>query len=276
MKLFAISCGGTALATSIMIAFSGNLVQASPAKMCEIGDASSNWMDEARKNLSLSEREGEISEQGFSRILEQSKRSLCVRKNNYWCQKHIMPNVIWDGASGENGCRANRDIHNHAIFASADFGARAGARAIRTSFLNGRRTALQIAERRSPSCDTLGSKGVYPNLSSGKVGKSCKDGEQPPASWHGPLCPLHVENSSQCVEGCNCPPKLAEAVVRDFPGLTIKDDLPLFDADCNPLPALVGYLRRQAYTEIGLWPRESLVRRGIALMGKPPLGSRCR
>jgi len=110
----------------------------------------SNWKDEARINLGLSDRD-----------LSSGRSLRCAKLNNYWCLKDIG----WEG-------RLGHDQHNHTAFANAAYGARAATRNLRTAYVtHGRRTALQIMSAYAPPDDCVGSI----RLSNGK----CKFGLNP-------------------------------------------------------------------------------------------------
>lgn len=242
---------------------------------CASADAAAAWQEQARRFLLERTADSRLAPVSSATLARQSVRALCIRKNNYWCQKQIGTD-FWQGSEGSGGCVGNRDDRNHAIFRSAAWGARAGAQAIRSSFKRGADTALEIASARSPACDTLGSPALWPRPPAApRIARSCSDNPRPPRSWRGSFCPSTIPAANQCVAGCNCPPRLALAVLRPFPGLGLQDRLPLFDADCLPLPGLVPYLQRQAETEIGLVPNEEVIRAGLNLMSPVPAGS-CR
>lgn len=262
-------------AAALMFALAGSSAAQRAPSVCPPADSAGNWLDEARQHLRVRTADGGLRPATEAELRAAAARSLCLRKNNYWCQKQIGQDY-WQGSEGPGGCLGNRDDRGHAIFRSAAYGARAGAQAIRTSFARGDRTAYAIAARRSPSCDTLGSWPLYPRPPrTPTVARSCSDPPRPPASWRGPACPLEARTEAQCVQGCNCPPRLARDALARLPVSGIDDPLPFFEASCAPMPALVSYLQEQAYSEIGFYPSEELIRAGFALMSPVRPGARC-
>lgn len=261
------------VAALLLLSVGGNGAAQRPAPICPTSDAADNWLAEARQHLRVRTQDGQLRPATEAELRAAAARSLCLRKNNYWCQKQIGQD-FWQGSEGPGGCVGNRDDRRHAIFRTAAYGARAGAQAIRTSFVRGDRTAYAIAARRSPSCDTLGSWPLYPR-DRPAVARSCSDPPRPPASWRGPSCPLEARTEQQCVQGCNCPPRLARDALARLPVSGIHDPLPFFEANCAPMPALVSYLQEQAFTEIGFYPSEELIRAGFPLMSPVRAGARC-
>jgi hypothetical protein len=265
---------GKIVATTILLfTLSASSVAQRTPQICPTADRADNWLVEARHHLRVRAAGGGLRPATEAELRAAGERSLCLRKNNYWCQKQIGQD-FWQGSEGPGGCVGNRDDRRHAIFRNAPYGARAGAQAIRTSFVRGDRTAYAIAARRSPSCDTLGSWPLYPR-DRPAVARSCGDPPRPPASWRGPSCPREARTEQQCVPGCNCPPRLARGALARLPVSGIDDPLPFFEASCAPMPALVSYLQEQAFTEIGFYPSEELIRAGFALMSPPRAGARC-
>lgn len=211
-----------------------------------------NWCTQAEKSLTTND--------GNS-ITCMSVNKRCVKMNNYWCQKHSTS--PWKGTPNHEGKDGNRDAAGHAIFQSAEWSARAIAVDMRSKYMRGLTTAVQIAERHSPWCDTLGSVAVSRNGS----GRTCKDGQAaPPLGFSGPLCKAPITQSptkSDCIPGCNCPPEIATTLVN---GLTIgiNDDLNLFDKTGTPQPNLNIILKNLAIQEQGIYVRPIVIERGIS------------
>lgn len=214
----------------------------------EIAD---NWCKQAESNLTA--KDG-------TPISCASIKKRCVKMNNYWCQKH--DSNPWEGTPDHEGKDGNRDAANHAIFQSVEWSVRAISIDIRTKYMKGFKTAVQIADHYSPWCDTLGSFAVSKEGS----GRTCKDkGASLPVSFSGPLCKApskHNPTISDCVPGCNCPPEIAATLVK---GLTtgINDDLKLFNNKGKPQPNLNVILRNLAIQEQGIYIRPSVIERGI-------------
>lgn len=210
-----------------------------------------NWCKQAESNLTT--RSG-------APITCESVKKRCVKMNNYWCQKHGRD--PWKGTSNHEGKDGNRDSANHAIFQSVEWSARAIAIDIRTKYMNGYKTAVQIAAQYSPWCDTLGSFAVSKEGS----GRTCKDeGASPPASFTGPLCKTpssHNPTVSDCISGCNCPPEIAVTLVKGLP-TGVNDDLKLFNNTGKPQPNLNVILRNLAIQEQGIYIRPTTIERGI-------------
>lgn len=91
---------------------------------------------------------------------------LCARHMNFWCLKTPGP-VYWLGQTGQ-------DARNHAIFAEAQYGARAFFRLMHTyRFRHGLTTSNEIFGRYAPASDCIGS--VPRNPATG----ACPRGENP-------------------------------------------------------------------------------------------------
>lgn len=210
-----------------------------------------NWCAEAER--SLTDRAG-----GAITCGAVAKR--CVRMNNYWCQKHGP--TPWRGTMSDDGKDGRRDVDGHAVFESVEWSARAITIDLRAKYRRGLVSAVQIAAAHSPWCDTLGSKAIVSG-----TGRSCKDGRAtPPPNFNGPFCaepkspPVSAMN---CLAGCNCPPRIAETLVRDLQ-IDINADLKLFDAAGGALPNLVVVIRNLALQEQGIHVRTAVVNAGIA------------
>lgn len=215
----------------------------------------SNWCVQAEANLT--NRDG-----GPLKCTEANKR--CVRMNNYWCQKH--GSSPWKGSPDASGKDGHRDVDGHAIFASADWSARAIAADIRAKYRRGLTSAVAIASQYSPWCDTLGSKAVVMGS-----GRSCKDGRaSPPSTFAGPICEAPKSSNpttADCKPGCNCPPSIAATLVRNL-GVETNADLQLFDKNGVPQPNLTQFLRNLALQEQGIHVRENVIAAGIAKLAQ--------
>jgi hypothetical protein len=180
--------------------------------------------------------------------------------NNYWCQKHN-GDKFWRGTTKSDGSEGNRDAEGHAIFDSAEWSARAIARDLRSKYQSGHLSAVAIASRYSPWCDTLGSKAVLNGY-----GRTCKDNlPKPPVSFKGPYCvapPISTPVKSNCNSSCNCPPTIAETLVLKL-SIGINDDLKLFDSNGRPLPNLTVVIRNLAIHEQGIYVRPEIILAGI-------------
>lgn len=229
----------------------GTARAAAPANTVPVAQAE-NWCAEAES--SLSDASGKA-------IRCQAVAKRCVRMNNYWCQKH--GDDPWMGTANKVGSAGSRDVDGHAIFESAAWSARAIARDLRSKHQRNIRTALDLAEAYSPWCDTKGSKAV----SKAGSGRTCRDGAQPPKYFKGPFCSAPSEqrgSSSTCTKGCNCPPEIAQALVRDL-GIGIHDELNLFDKAGRPTLSLAKVIRNLAIQEQGIHVRPSVIKRGIEM-----------
>lgn len=212
-----------------------------------------NWCNEAKR--SLSDKNGK--ELSCSLV---AKR--CIKMNNYWCQKH--GSSPWRGTAKADGKDGNRDEDGHAIFESVEWSARAIAIDLRSKYRRGLVSAVQIGGEYSPWCDTLGSKAVV----SGS-GRTCKDGRaSPPADFPGPYCIRPKKESiskADCIVGCNCPPSIAETLVRGL-SVDINSNLMLFDPTGKPLQNLAVVIRNLALQEQGVYVGKDVIEAGISLL----------
>ncbi|MDF0376837.1 hypothetical protein [Methylophilus sp. YYY-1] len=211
-----------------------------------------NWCTQAEDNLT--DKDGNSVS-----CKEVGKR--CIRMNNYWCQKQ--GDSPWLGTSGKNGKDGNRDVDGHAIFETVEWSARAIAIDLRSKYRRGFISAVQIAAAYSPWCDTLGSKAVVKGS-----GRTCLDKRaMPPPGFSGPLCKqpdvTKASRTKSCLAGCNCPPQIAETLVRGLQP-DINADLMLFDSKGNPLPNLGVVIRNLAIQEQGVYIKQNVIEAGIA------------
>ena len=184
--------------------------------------------------------------------------SRCIKLNNYgclWQRRAKWRGTPWpdgtdgahDGAGGRNGHSVFEHPKWSVVAAITWFEHRQKAQGIRT--------ALELAERYSPWCDTIGSRGVRNDWA-----RSCKGGAQPPRGFRGPRCrkPANgVPAPGQC-NSCNCPNKIAEFWLKDTE-FAIDDDLPLFDGDGKPTKLLASILKRKITLETGYRPTLALI-----------------
>ncbi|MFO6419227.1 hypothetical protein ACLBKS_03390 [Hylemonella sp. W303a] len=242
-----------AISVLIGIFLHSGALLAPPVSFAQQRTQSENWCTEAEKNLTTKDGKP-IS------CNEVARR--CIQMNNYWCQKH--GSSPWRGTTDKNGRDGNRDIDGHAVFESVDWSARAIAIDLRAKYRRGLVSAVQIGAAYSPWCDTLGSKAIVNGS-----GRNCKDGRAtPPPSFSGPFCkqpksmPLSKAN---CLPGCNCPPNIAEVLVRGLQ-TDINEDLKLFDLKGSPLPNLAVVIRNLAIQEQGVYIKQETIAAGIALL----------
>jgi len=137
---------------------------------------------------------------------------------------------------------------------------------LRSKYSNGNVSANAIAAMHSPWCDTLGSKAVVKGH-----GRTCNDGRaKPPSGFSGPLCETPSSgkpNKGDCQAGCNCPPEIAENLIKGLDGgIGVNDDLKLFDSNDDPLPNLVVVLKNLAFQEQGIRVSDEAIKRGIKLI----------
>jgi hypothetical protein len=67
---------------------------------------------------------------------------------------------------------------------------------------------------------------------------------------------------ANCVTGCNCPPSIAEVLVRDLQ-IDINTDLKLFDAAGKPLPNPIVVIRNLALQEQGAYVKKEVIEAGV-------------
>lgn len=214
-----------------------------------------NWCQEAER--SLTDRQGNA-------ITCNAIGKRCVRMNNYWCQKHSAS--PWRGTPKSDGKDGNRDSNGHAVFESVEWSARAIGVDLRAKYKRGLVSAVSIAAAHSPWCDTLGSKAIKDGH-----GRTCKDGgEKPPAGFSGPYCqePKTAKPTvSECAKGCNCPPEIAEVLIKGL-DTDINADLKLFDAAGNPQAPLLKVIQNLAIQEQGIYVKQKVIEDGLARMPK--------
>jgi hypothetical protein len=210
-----------------------------------------NWCEEAQRNL--------LDHSGKPINCASVQNMRCIRINNYWCQKH--GKTAWRGTPQPNGSDGLQDKDGHAIFKSVEWSARAIARDLRSKYRQGKKTAVEIAESHSPWCDTLGSLGIVKG-----TGRTCADGRaKPPDDFAGPFCrqPSTITPTSiDCKPGCNCPPEIAQTLVRGL-NIGINDDLQLFDSKEKPGPNLAVIMKNLAFQEQGIRVSDAVIVRGI-------------
>lgn len=215
-----------------------------------------NWCEQVK--LNLADKAGEPID--CSTVT--SKR--CVKMNNYWCQKHSSD--PWKGTPRSDGSDGHQDIDGHAIFKSGEWSARAIAIDLRSKYYKGgKKTAVEIAAAHSPWCDTLGSKAIVQGH-----GRTCLDGRaRPPRDFSGPFCRQSTNAAptrADCQAGCNCPPEIAETLVKGL-NLGINDDLQLFDSHGRPGPNLGIVMKNLAFQEQSIHVVDSVILDGIKKLG---------
>lgn len=184
----------------------------------------------------------------------------CIKMNNYGCVKQPasgpLPGTTW-GSNSEGA----RDSKDHAIFEAPQFSLLRIIATYRNYQQSGRRSALQIEERYSPWCDTLGS-AVYNR----GWGRSCR-GERKPAAPVGytPMCsrPANgLPSSAQC-SACNCPNRAASLMVAGTT-FAINDPLPLFDERGRALPLMVNIIIQRLRQEQSVRLKRAVAEAAIA------------
>ena len=186
----------------------------------------------------------------------------CVKMNNYWCQKH--GSAPWRGTVKPDGNDGSRDEDGHAVFQSVEWSARAIAIDLRSKYRRKLVSAAQIGAEYSPWCDTLGSRAVVKGS-----GRTCKDGRaSPPPDFSGHYCEKPSKKNvskADCIVGCNCPPSIAETLVRGL-SIDINSDLKLFDPSGKPLPNLAVVIKNLALQEQGIFVKQEVIEKGISLL----------
>lgn len=235
------------------LAFVGLHILSSSVHAASVTEAP-NWCAEAKHNLT----------DGTGKPVQCEVITMhCVKLNNYWCQKQE-PGDAWKGARKVGTTLPMEDDRHHAVFESANWSARAIAIDLRSKYLKRKlKTAYDIAQAYSPWCDTKGSIAI----NSGH-GRSCGDKPKPGADFHGPFCrapAVSAPSKSYCESGCNCPPEVAEMMVKGL-NVGISDDLKLFDQDGTPSQSLAVVIKNLARQEHGLNVSDELIKRGIGLL----------
>lgn len=234
--------------TYIAIAITPNLSTADTLSQA------SNWCGEAKKHLTDTK----------GRPLScESIAQRCIKLNNYWCTKNSQKDP-WLGAIDKKTARAIEDRGHHAVFENADWSARAIAIDMRSKYSkNKMKTATEIAAAYSPWCDTNGSDPVHEGH-----GRSCSDDPKPPPTFSGPYCKTPTTptpSKSDCLPGCNCPPEVAEILVKGMK-VGINDDLMLFDSKNRSGPNLSILIKNLAKKENSVIVSDKLIERGIKLL----------
>lgn len=191
------------------------------------------------------------------------KYQRCIKLNNYVCMKQVP--AIWNGSVGQDG-------DNHTAFSHPKFSLRAKMRDLCSKKKRYQAvSALAVAERYSPWCDTLGSGAVRKGWA-----KSCEDGARPPENHAGPVCQKPengVPSDEQC-RSCNCPDRIARQMVRGLTdrngqALSINADMELFGPDGQIITdRMKTVLSNQVYQEVGaLRPTDALLAESLAIAG---------
>lgn len=225
-----------------------------------------NWCEEVKRSSLLDKTGNPLKCQT---VQANKKPYRCVIMNNFWCQKHTSKSNPWKGTPRPDGSEGFQDDGGHAIFKSVDWSVRAMSIDLRSKYKRGNVSANEIAEMHSPWCDTLGSVPVHEK----GIGRTCDDGRaKPPSGFSGPLCKRPSSKNpkrSDCQDGCNCPPEIAEKLIRGLDiGISVNDDLKLFDSNGDPLPNLVVVLKNLAFQEQGIGVSSAAIERGIKLLPK--------
>ena len=194
----------------------------------------------------------------------------CIKYNNYGCLKHS-PGKPYAGTPAPNGQLGAHDgvdgARGHAIFEHPKWSVAASFFWFEKSYKKlGLKTAKQLAERYSPWCDTQGSVATKRDAATGRVwGRTCGDGQQPPASFHGPLCkePASAPSNEQC-RVCNCPSVFVKSWLKGT-GKTSTDVLELFASDGKPTALMQSILVNHTPWEIGYRPSTELIKQGAEL-----------
>lgn len=189
----------------------------------------------------------------------------CVRMNNYGCL--WQPEENWEGTPGPDGTDGAHDgeggNNGHAIFSHPKWSIVASLRwfEVRTSGGAQQKSALQLAAKYAPWCDTLGSKGTKPDASGRLWGRGCAGGNRPPPGFAGPICaePSSGKPSKAQCQACNCPNSIARFWLKEN-SASPSDPLVLFDDTGKPTVALQNLIKWKIGLETGRYqPTQSLL-----------------
>lgn len=221
--------------------------------------AGANWADHAEKYLT-NYREN----RPFDRRKD-IKTLRCVKMNNYGCLWQTKGN--WEGTPGPDGTNGAHDGEGgnsgHAIFLHPKWSIVASLRWFerKASYNQSKRSALYLAERYAPWCDTIGSKGTKVDPKTGTVwGRGCVGGKQPPKGFKGPRCgkPASGKPSAAQCRVCNCPNSIAAFWLKGTSS-GINDGLELFDADGKPTQTMLSIISWKVGLETGRYKPNQLV-----------------
>jgi hypothetical protein len=253
----------------LFVAFALVLVTSPHATATTCVTKEQNWRIEARRFLTKNDMP--IAEE----ILNEHKFTRCIKMNNYVCMYQVKLNDPWKGSNGRHDCQISQES-GHAVFSHAKFSIRSMVRDLCSKHKDGLRTAYKVLEKRTPWCDTLGSKKVvkgYARTCKGDSG-SLSDSEikergllrcDEPADGKKP-------SGSYC-DACNCPDfSKADRLARGLDKFGIKsgnDDLKLFLSDGSlNRPVLGIYLSNIVADEIGgLRPTKELLESAFDISG---------
>lgn len=203
------------------------------------------------------------------------KTPACVKYNNYGCLKHG-PSNPYPGTpapNGKQGAHDGRDgARGHAIFEHPKWSIAGSFRWFEHSTKDlGLKTAAQLANRYSPWCDTQGSTALKIDKITGRAwGRTCKDGQKPPASFRGPFCkqPDGDPGAEQC-RVCNCPSVFVKSWLKGT-NQQPDDELKLFGNDGRPTQLMQQIIANHTPWEIGYRPTAEIVQEGAKLFTPHP------
>jgi hypothetical protein len=213
------------------------------------------WCANAARHLTF------LSGSPFSCATANPRNLRCVRMNNYGClqqpRRAIYYGTTWGGHS-----RGARDNAGHAIFDSP-VNSVVGIMNVYLKYKeSGMSSALAIATRYSPWCDTLGSIARKQDRSGRWWYKSCGVSRPPGGALtcHRPMNGLPV--AGQC-QACNCPPDVARRMLSGTGISSLDQPLPLFDEANRPHPLLVRVIKNKMIQELGYRPTSHLLEEAI-------------
>ncbi len=198
----------------------------------------------------------------------------CLRMLNYGCVKQRSPDRAGrprphPGTTWGGNTAGARDHDNHAVFDDPVMSGVAVLNIIRRYQVAGSRSALAIAERYSPWCDTLGS-GSTKADNQGRVWFRTCDVSTSRIPRGALLCAKPANNAppsaGQC-QACNCPSRIAVPIARAGGASAVSDQeailqpLELFAADGTPLPTASAVLRVKLRNEQGVVPTDQYLSR---------------
>jgi hypothetical protein len=216
-----------------------------------IASEAPNWCDSAINSLD------QLSSIPFKCSLQTSR---CIKMNNYSCTKNFS-NVPYPGQMTSANNRPMTDVDHHVLYVDPKWSLLKTIDVLRRFYNEGLHSAMAIAERWAPWCDTNGSKLLHEGW-----GRTCTDGPgRAPVSFHGPRCTKPANGRplrGQCGP-CNCPNEIAAFYLKGS-GKGLDDDLTLFDAEGTPTSTLASVLRQVVAMELGYRPKPSLIEAAIS------------
>ena len=190
---------------------------------------------------------------------EANPRNLrCIKMNNYGCLQQPR-SAPFNGTTWGPYKAGARDRAGHAIFEDP-VNSVIGIMNVYLRYVeSGTDTAISIAERYSPWCDTLGTVERRQAKAGNSWRQSCRGERRGQGEY---VCSRPADGITprpgQC-EACNCPSQVASRMLSGT-GLTdVRQPLKLFDADSRPTALLLRIISNKMVQEMGFRPDQAFL-----------------